>query len=142
MGPRAVQSSARTLRLRLPSLYQVSFLPSPPLYQAQTPLQRATTHCYSRFASLSSSSTPTTPSAVGQQPLPKGFQLKSSLDKCYIIDEVLSERPAYGRVWCVYRAMYVRPFFIISLVYSRTGNSDHLPIFKTQGAALHSQRHY
>lgn len=107
MGPRALQLSARTLRLRLrlPSLYQLSVLPSDPLYQAQTSPRQAKIYCYSRFASTSSDSTPATASAVGQQPLPKGFQLTSSLEKCYIIDEVLEERPAYGRVWRVYRAM-------------------------------------
>lgn len=104
MGPRAVRFSARALRLLLPSLYQLSVLPSPPIYRAQTLVRKATIHCCSRFPSMSSASTPTNASAVVQQPLLKGFQLKSSLDKCYVIDEVLSERAAYGRVWCVYRA--------------------------------------
>lgn len=104
MAIRAVQLSARTLRLCLPSLYQLSIPPSTPIHRAQPSLRKATTHCCSRFASTSSVSNPTTASAGGQQPLPRGLQLKSSLDKCYVIDEVLSERLAYGRIWCVYRA--------------------------------------
>ncbi|KAH6623288.1 kinase-like domain-containing protein [Chaetomium tenue] len=42
-------------------------------------------------------STPT----IAQQPVPfpVGLKLKSSLGKCYVIDEVLSERPVAGRIW-------------------------------------------
>ncbi|KAK7740671.1 hypothetical protein SLS53_005139 [Cytospora paraplurivora] len=62
---------------------------------------------------MSSVSTPTPASPIGQQPLPKGLQLKSSLDKCYVVDEVLSERPAAGRIWCVYRATHEGKQFIL-----------------------------
>ncbi|KAI1149052.1 kinase-like domain-containing protein [Nemania diffusa] len=57
--------------------------------------------------------TPNFTSAVGQQPLPMGFQLKSSLDKSYVIEEVLSERPAAGRTWRVYRATHEEKQFIL-----------------------------
>src|SRR3569833_3848078 len=104
MGPRAVPLSARMLCFRLPSDYQFSVLPSLPLSRSQ-PLRKAT-HCSHRFASMSSVFASTPASAVRQRPLPMGLQLKSSLGKCYVIDEVLSERPAAGRIWCVFRAMY------------------------------------
>ncbi|KAI3321872.1 kinase-like protein [Xylariaceae sp. AK1471] len=112
MGPRAVLLSARTLHLHLPSLSQFSVLPSLPLSRAQNS-PRKVTHCFYRFASTSSFFTPTSTSAIGQQRLPGGLQLKSSLDKCYVIDEVLSERPAAGRIWCVYRATHEGKQFIL-----------------------------
>ncbi|KAK3904458.1 kinase-like domain-containing protein [Staphylotrichum tortipilum] len=112
MGPRAVQLSARTLRRRLPSLYQSSVILLRPLSRPQNSPQNAT-HCSHRFASMSSVSAPTSTSAIRQQPLPIGLQLKSSLGKCYIIDEVLSERPAAGRIWCVYRAIHEGKQFIL-----------------------------
>ncbi|KAI0547290.1 kinase-like domain-containing protein [Xylaria curta] len=62
---------------------------------------------------MSSVFTHTSTSAIGQQPLPKGLQLKSSRDKCYVIDEVLSERPAAGRIWCVYRATHEEKQFVL-----------------------------
>ena len=103
MGPRAVQLSARTLRRRLPSLYQSSVLLLHPLSRPQnSPPNEA--HCSHRFASMSSVSAPTPASAIGQQPLSMRLQLESSLGKCNAIDEVLSERPAAGMIWCVYRA--------------------------------------
>jgi hypothetical protein len=103
MGFRAVPLSPRTLHLHLPSLSQFSLLPSLPLSRPLNSLRKVT-HCFYRFASTSSVFTPSSTSAIGQQPLCKGFQLESSLDKRYIVDEVLSERPAAGRVWYVYRA--------------------------------------
>ncbi|KAK4033837.1 kinase-like domain-containing protein [Parachaetomium inaequale] len=96
MGLRAVQLSARTLRHRLPSFYQSS-----------------TTCSSHRFASMSSVSTPISASAIGQQPLPIGLQVRSSLDKSYVVDEVLSERPAAGRIWYVYRATHDGKQFIL-----------------------------
>ncbi|KAI1423748.1 kinase-like protein [Xylaria sp. FL1777] len=112
MGLRAVPLSARTLRLRLLSLSQSSVLPSLPLSRAQN-LPRKVIHYFYQSASMSSVFTPTSTSAIGQQPLPRGLQLKSSLDKCYVIDEVLSERPAAGRIWCVYRATHEGKQFIL-----------------------------
>lgn len=103
MGPCTVPLPARTLRLRLPSLYRISVLPSIPLSNPRNSPRKAT-HCSHRFASVSSVFAPTSASAIRRQPLPMGLQLKSPLDKCYIIDEVLSERHAAGRIWCVYRA--------------------------------------
>ncbi|KAI0818037.1 kinase-like protein [Xylaria sp. FL0064] len=112
MGPRAIPLSAWTLRLRLPSLSQFSVLPSLPLSRAQNS-PRKVPHYFYRSASMSSVFTPTSTSAIGQQPLPRGLQLKSSLDKYYVIDEVLSERPAAGRIWCVYRATHEGKQFIL-----------------------------
>ncbi|KAI0968255.1 kinase-like protein [Xylaria arbuscula] len=110
MGPRAVPLSARALHLHLLSLSQFSVLPS--LSRAQNSPRKAT-QCFYRFASMSSVFTPTSTSAIKRQPLPKGLQLKSSLDKCYVIDEVLSERSAAGRIWCVYRATHEGKQFIL-----------------------------
>ncbi|KAI1736163.1 hypothetical protein F4680DRAFT_452172 [Xylaria scruposa] len=62
---------------------------------------------------MSSVFTHTSTSAIGQQPLPRGLQLKSSLDKCYVIDEVLSERPAAGGIRCAYRATHEGKQFIL-----------------------------
>ncbi|AEO71048.1 uncharacterized protein THITE_2123010 [Thermothielavioides terrestris NRRL 8126] len=115
MAPRAVQLSARTLRCRLPSLYRSSVFLSRPPSRLQNLPQKAATHCSHRIASLSSVSTPTSASAItiGQQPLPVGSKLKSSLGKSYVIDEVLSERPAAGRIWCVYHAIHEGSQFIL-----------------------------
>ncbi|KAI1291253.1 kinase-like protein [Xylaria venustula] len=138
MGPRAVPLSARTLHLHLPSLSQFSVLPSLPLSRAQNS-PRKVTHYFYRFASMSSVFTPTSTSAIGQQPLPKGLQLKSSLDKCYVIDEVLSERPAAGRIWCVYRATHKGKQFILKdiipgdfdYVISLQKHVEHSPYVRT-----------
>ncbi|KAK0741435.1 kinase-like domain-containing protein [Schizothecium vesticola] len=62
---------------------------------------------------MSSISAPTSASPPGQQPLPMGTQIKSSLGKSYVIDGVLSERPAAGRLWCVYRATHEGKQFIL-----------------------------
>ena len=68
---------------------------------------------------MSSASAPNSASAIGQQPLPMGLQLKSSLGKSYVVQEVLSERPAAGRIWCVYRATSVDPFLAICPVHGQ-----------------------
>lgn len=103
MRPHVLHLSTRALRRHLPSVYQSSALLRP-LSRLQGSPQN-TIYGY-RFASTSSASAPHTVAAVGQ-PLPIGSHLDSSQGKRYAIDEVLSERPAAGRIWCVYRATYV-----------------------------------
>ncbi|KAK4122596.1 kinase-like protein [Parathielavia appendiculata] len=109
VGPRAVQSSAPTLRRRLLSLDQIRL---------------TTQHCSHGFASISSVSTRTWVSAIAQQPLPTGLQLKSSLGKCYVVDKVLSERHAAGRIWYVYRATHHGKQFILKDII--TGDFDYV----------------
>ncbi|KAK3302912.1 kinase-like domain-containing protein [Chaetomium strumarium] len=103
MGHRAFPLSAGTLSLRLRSLYQ----------RSNSPLKAARCSQSHRAASMSSVSTPTSGYPIGQQSLHKGLHLNSSLDKWYVIHEVLSERPAAGRVWCVYRATHEGKQFIL-----------------------------
>ncbi|GAB1319190.1 hypothetical protein MFIFM68171_09400 [Madurella fahalii] len=69
---------------------------------------------------MSSVFTPTSASAIGQQPLPMGLQLKSSLDKCYVIDEVLSERSAAGRICFPERHILVFPYLEKGLLHVDT----------------------
>ncbi|KAI1120361.1 kinase-like protein [Nemania abortiva] len=120
MGTRAVPLFARTLRRRLPSISQFRVLPVSRTHISP----RKVTHCFYRSASMSSISTPTSTSAIGQQPLPRGLQVKSSLEKCYVIDEVLSERHAAGRIWCVYRATQEGEQFILKDIIP--GDLDHI----------------
>lgn len=135
MRPRATQLSAQTLRRRLPSLFRSSDFLLRPLPRPQTSPPNAA-HRSHRFASMSSASNPTPTSADGQQPLAIGTQLKSSLGKCYTIDKVLSERPAAGRLWCVYRATKVDPFPSICPVHAqRTESLNYLPISGTKGSS-------
>ena len=141
MGPRAVQLSARTLCRRFPSLYQSSVLLLRPLSRPQSSPPNAT-HCSHRLASTSSVSAPTSAFAIGQQPLPMGSQLKSSLGRFYVIDEVLSERPAAGRIWCVYRATSVDPFLAICPVYGQRTENLTTSQFQTRGEAVCSQGHH
>ncbi|KAI1114990.1 kinase-like protein [Nemania sp. NC0429] len=112
MGARAIPLSAQTLRLWLPAIRELSVFPSLYLSRQRNSPQKLT-QCSYRFASTSSVTTLISASAIRQQPLPMGFQLKSSLDKCYVIDEVLSERPAAGRIWCVYRATHEGKQFVL-----------------------------
>ncbi|KAH6626063.1 hypothetical protein B0J18DRAFT_130431 [Chaetomium sp. MPI-SDFR-AT-0129] len=128
MGPRAVQFSAQTLRRRVLAHYQSSLLLLHPHPRPQNSPQSATPRSH-RFASLSSVSAPTSVSSIGQQPVPKGVQLKSSLGNCYVIDEVLSQRPAAGRIWCVYRATHEGKQFILKDIIP--GDFDYvIPIYK------------
>ncbi|KAJ8109110.1 hypothetical protein ONZ43_g6229 [Nemania bipapillata] len=62
---------------------------------------------------MSSFFTPTSTSIIAQQPLPRGLQIKSSSDKCYVIDEVLSEQPAAGKIWRVYHATHEGKQFVL-----------------------------
>ncbi|KAK5654702.1 hypothetical protein OQA88_7026 [Cercophora sp. LCS_1] len=90
---------------------------------------------------MPSVSAPPSASAVGKQPLPIGLQLKSSLRKCYVIDEVLSERSAAGRIWCVYRATHDGKRFILKdiipgdfdYVVSLQKHVEHSPHVRTPG---------
>ncbi|KAK4115574.1 kinase-like protein [Canariomyces notabilis] len=76
--------------------------------------QQASHNSYrSSSTSPASISTSTSTTRIGQQPLPIGLQLKSCLDKWYIIDQVLSERRAAGRTWCVYSATHEGKQFIL-----------------------------
>ncbi|KAK4206848.1 kinase-like domain-containing protein [Rhypophila decipiens] len=98
MGPRAYQVLSRTPRFR--SRYQDSqfcLLHPSPRSRPQTPvIARHYSH-----------------SQYNGQPLPPSSQVGSSLGKGYIIDEVLYERPAAGRVWRVYRAKHEEKQFIL-----------------------------
>ncbi|KAI5926593.1 kinase-like protein [Camillea tinctor] len=113
MRPCAVSLSARRLRLHPPSLSPFSVLSSLPLSRAQSS-PRKVKHCFCRFASTTKSFfNPHPIYSFVQQPLPKGSRLKSSLDKYYVIGEVLKERPVAGKIWCVYRATHEGKQFII-----------------------------
>jgi len=143
MRPRAVQISAQTLGRRFPSLYQSSVILPRPLSRSQNRPPNAA-HCSHRFASISSISATTSASPTGQHPLPMGTRLKSSLGKSYVIDTVLSERPAAERIWCVYRATWVEvdPSPALCPVHNQMRKMLTTPQFQARGKAVHSQGHH
>ncbi|KAK4243044.1 kinase-like domain-containing protein [Corynascus novoguineensis] len=81
-------------------------------------------------------SAPTSTPAIGQQPLPIGLQLKSSLGKCYVIDEVLSKRPGARRIWCIYRTTHEGKQFILKDIIP--GDFDYKGLLHVDIAALSS----
>ncbi|KAM7211214.1 Protein kinase-like domain containing protein [Rhypophila decipiens] len=120
MGLRGFRLHCWARHPRLRSLYQNSVLSSNPpaaLFRSSNSYLKAMQYSQSQslqLANMSSTSTPTSASSVGQQnPLPITSQLHSSLGKCYVIDQVLSQRTAAGRLWCVYRARHEGEQFIV-----------------------------